>query len=116
MYDVPQIILEDSTMYAIIETGGKQYRVEEGDLIDIDLFEGSEATLTFDKVLFLNDGTKPHVGLPHLPNCLVHAEVIGQVKGPKVIAFKYKRCKNYRKTIGHRQKYCRVKITKIQAA
>ena len=102
-------------MYAIIETGGKQYRVQEGDVIDVDLLEEA-TTVRFDKVLLLNDGTTPKVGVPYLPKCVVHAEVLGQVKGPKVIAFKYKPCKKSRRTVGHRQKYCRVKITKIEEA
>jgi large subunit ribosomal protein L21 len=103
-------------MYAIIETGGKQYRVQEGDVIDVDLIHSEQKTLQFDKVLFLNDGAKSHVGVPHLAKCIVYAELVGETKGPKVIAFKYKRCKNYRRTVGHRQKYSRVKITKIAAA
>ncbi len=102
-------------MYAIIETGGKQYRVEEGDELDIELL-GVDGEVKFDKVLMVHDGTAPKIGLPHLPKCAVHAEVIGQAKGPKVIAFKYKTCKNSRRTVGHRQKYSRVKITKIVAA
>lgn len=102
-------------MYAIIETGGKQYRVQEGDELDVELL-GSEGAVKFDKVLFLYDGKQPKVGLPHLATCTVHAEVIGLSKGPKVVAFKYKKCKNYRRTVGHRQKYSRVKITKIVAA
>ena len=100
-------------MYAIIETGGKQYRVQEGDVIDVDVIHSENKALKFDKVLLFNDGTKSHVGIPHVPKCVVHAELIGETKGPKVIAFKYKRCKNYRRTVGHRQKYTRVKITKI---
>ena len=104
-------------MYAIIETGGKQYRVQEGDIIDIDLLDTDKKDVKFDKILLLNDGKQPHVALPYLPKCVVHAEVLEtEVKGPKVIAFKYKTCKNYRRTVGHRQKYCRVKITKIEAA
>ncbi len=104
-------------MYAIIETGtketgGKQFRVQEGDVIEIDLV-GSDQPLAFDKVLFLHDGNTPQVGLPHLPKCVVHAELVGEVKGPKVIAYKYKRRKNYRRKIGHRQRYSRIKITKI---
>lgn len=117
-YDSRRIILEDSTMhakYAIIETGGKQYRVQEGDVIDVDLFE-TEKSVTFDKVLLFSDGVQPHVGMPYLPKYRVQAELIGEVKGTKVISFKYKSCKNYRRTVGHRQKYCRVKITKIEAA
>jgi large subunit ribosomal protein L21 len=102
-------------MYAIIETGGKQYRVEEGDEINVELL-GSEGEVKFEKVLFIHDGKTPKIGLPHLAKCAVHAEVIGTTKGPKVIAFKYKKCKNYRRTVGHRQKYSLVKIKKIIAA
>ncbi|OGN63895.1 MAG: 50S ribosomal protein L21 [Chlamydiae bacterium RIFCSPHIGHO2_12_FULL_49_9] len=101
-------------MYAIIETGGKQYRVEEGDEIDVELL-GTDGTVKFEKVLLVHDGKEPKVGLPHLDKCSVMGEVIGQTKGPKVIAFKYKQRKNYRRTVGHRQKYSRVKITKIAA-
>lgn len=102
-------------MYAIIETGGKQYRVEEGDELDVELL-GSDGEVKFDKVLMIHDGQTPKVGLPHLPKCAVLAEVMCISKGPKVIAFKYKKCKNYRRTVGHRQKYSRVKIKKIIAA
>jgi large subunit ribosomal protein L21 len=102
-------------MYAIIETGGKQYRVQEGDEINVELLK-AEKTVTFDKVLLVSDGKTPKIGLPHVPKCTVHAEILGEAKGPKVIAFKYKRCKNYRRTVGHRQRYSRVKITKIAVA
>lgn len=102
-------------MYAIIETGGKQYRVQEGDIIDVELLEEGK-NMEFKNVLFLNDGQAPRVGLPHVPGCSVHAETLGEVKGPKVIAFKYKKRKNYRRTVGHRQRYTRVKITKIAAS
>jgi len=98
--------------YAIIETGSKQYRVQEGDVLDVELL-GSEDKFIFDKVVFVQTGGSPIVGLPYVPKCSVHAEIIGIEKGPKVIAFKYKKCKNYRRTVGHRQKYSRVKITKI---
>jgi large subunit ribosomal protein L21 len=102
-------------MYAIIETGGKQYRVEEGDEIDVELL-GADGEVKFDKVLMVHDGNAPKIGLPHLPQCAVHGEVVCIAKGPKVIAFKYKKCKNSRRTVGHRQKYSRVKIKKIIAA
>lgn len=102
-------------MYAIIETGGKQYRVEEGDELDVELL-GTDGEVKFDKVLMVHDGNSPKVGLPHLAECAVIADVIGIAKGPKVVAFKYKKCKNYRRTVGHRQKYSRVKIKKIVAA
>jgi large subunit ribosomal protein L21 len=101
--------------YAIIETGGKQYRVQEGDELDVELL-GSENTFTFDKVLLVHDGDAAKVGLPYVRNCAVHAEVLGEIKGPKVIAFKYKKCKNYRRLVGHRQKYTRVKIKQIAVA
>ena len=102
-------------MYAIIKTGGKQYQVEVGDELDVE-FLGTDGEVTFDKVLMVHDGHAPKIGTPHLPKCSVHAEVLGIEKGPKVIAFKYKKCKNYRRTVGHRQKYSRVKIKKIIAA
>lgn len=107
---------EDSIMYAIVKIAGKQYQVREGDVIYVDRLDSEEKALKFDQVIFFNDGTQSHVGTPHLPKCIVHAELIGEAKGPKVIAFKYKRCKNYRRTVGHRQKYTQVKITKIAAA
>jgi large subunit ribosomal protein L21 len=99
-------------MYAIIETGSKQYKVKEGDTLNVELLEG-ETTVTFDKVLFFFDGQTPHVGIPHVPNCVVHADVLGEAKGPKVIAFKYKKRKSAQRTVGHRQKYSTVKITRI---
>lgn len=98
--------------YAIIETGSKQYRVQEGDVLDVELLGSENNQFIFDKVVFVN-GSKPVVGVPYVPKCSVHAEIVGLAKGPKVIAFKYKKCKNYRRTVGHRQKYSRVKITKI---
>ncbi len=78
-------------MYAIIETGSKQYRVEEGDELNVELL-GADKTVTF-KVLYFDDGKNPLVGLPYVPHCAVHAELIGEVKGPKVIAYKYKQRK-----------------------
>jgi len=102
-------------MYAIIETGGKQYRVQEGDVLDVELLH-ADGEVKFDKVLMVHAGHAPKIGLPHLPKCSVEAEVLETSKGPKVIAFKYKKCKNYRRTVGHRQKYSRVKIKKIVAA
>jgi len=104
-----------STKYAIIETGGKQYRVEEGDELDVERLN-SEKEVKIEKVLLVHDGQNPAVGLPLLDSWAVHAEIIGETKGPKVIAFKYKKCKNYRRTRGHRQKYSRIRITKIVAA
>lgn len=102
-------------MYAIIENGGKQYRVEKNDVIDVELLaeleEGKE--VAFNNVLFLHDGSVPKIGTPYISKSIVKGELLGVVKGPKVIAFKYKQRKGVRRKVGHRQKYCRVKITEI---
>ena len=101
------------TKYAIIKTGGKQYRVEEGDILDVELLGSDRSPVTFDNVLLVHDGKTHTVGVPHVPHCVVHAEMVCEIKGPKVIAYKFKPCKNSRRTVGHRQRYSRVKITKI---
>lgn len=104
-------------MYAIIQTGGKQYRVEQGDILDIELVEGEEGkTIELPEVVFLFDGVQAKVGLPYVPGCKVKAEYLDEIKGPKVIAFKYKKRDNYRRKVGHRQRYSRVKITEIITA
>lgn len=101
-------------MYAIIETGGKQFRVEKGDVIDIELID-SEAgkTVEFKNVLFINNAGTAKIGTPHVAKSVVHGEYLQEVKGPKVIAFKYKKRKPFRRKVGHRQRYARVKITEI---
>lgn len=101
-------------MYAIIETGGKQYKVEKDDVIDVELLNTEDTKVNFENVLFFSDGKDCQVGLPHIEKCTVIAERIGDVKGPKVIAFKYKRRKNFRKKKGHRQNYSRFKIIDIK--
>ena len=104
-------------MYAIIETGSKQYRIKEGDIIDIELTNlSNEKTVEFKNVIFFHDGTKMHVGTPYVENCLITAEFLKEVKGEKVIAYKYKRRKNYKRKKGHRQKYMQVKIMAITAS
>ncbi|PIS00953.1 MAG: 50S ribosomal protein L21 [Chlamydiae bacterium CG10_big_fil_rev_8_21_14_0_10_35_9] len=101
-------------MYAIIKTGGKQYKVKKGDVINVELLDISpDQPVEFKEILFLNDGKETKIGLPNVENCIVRGEFIGEAKGPKVIAFKYKRRKNYHKTKGHRQNYTQVKITEI---
>lgn len=101
-------------MYAIIESGGKQYRVEKGDVIDVELLE-SEAgqKIEFKNVLFLHTGSTAKIGTPYVAKSIVQGELMQEVKGPKVIAFKYKRRKPIRRKVGHRQRYLRVKITDI---
>jgi large subunit ribosomal protein L21 len=103
------------SMYAIIETGGKQYRVEKGDIIDVELLEAKEGKVEFNQVVFVHNDTTPKVGCPHVAKSIVRGELVGEVRGPKVLAFKYKRRKGIRSKIGHRQDYSRVKITEIVA-
>ncbi len=101
-------------MYAIIESGGKQYRVEKGDVIDVELLEAdNDGKVKFGNVLFLHDGKAVKVGQPNINKCAVHGELVKEVKGPKVIAFKYKLRKTERRKVGHRQRYSRVKIMEI---
>src|SRR5437016_3536881 len=101
-------------MYAIIKTGGKQYRVAIGDMIDVELL-GSDAgaQIEFGDVLFAYDGSKTHIGQPGIPNYFVYGEVVGQVNGEKITSLKYKPSHNQCRKWGHRQKYTRVKITGI---
>ena len=101
-------------MYAIIESGGKQYRVEEGDEIDVELLHIGGA-VEFHEVLLLNDGQSIVIGAPYIEQCKVRGELLeGVIKGPKVTSYKYKKRHNYSRKVGHRQKYSRVKITKIE--
>jgi large subunit ribosomal protein L21 len=101
-------------MYAIIETGGKQYRVEKGDIIDVELLNAQTSEkVEFNNVLFINDAGTVKIGNPLIARSAVQGELIGEVKGPKEIAFKYKRRKPFRRKVGHRQRYTRVKITEI---
>jgi len=101
-------------MYAIIETGGKQYRVAKGDIIDVELLsDANKEKVAFEQVLFINDGNTVKVGAPYLAKSIVYGEFLEEVKGPKEIAFKYKVRKHVRRKVGHRQRYARVKITEI---
>jgi large subunit ribosomal protein L21 len=100
--------------YAIIKTGGRQHRVAEGDIIDVDLLEGEAGKETiFGDVLFHGDGSDVTHGSPLIEGATVTGEVIEHRKDKKVIAFKYRRRKGYHRTVGHRRKLTRVKITGI---
>ena len=100
-------------MYAIIATGGKQYKVSEGDIITIEkLGVDAGETVTFDNVLAVNDGTLK-VGEPTVAGASVTATVVKEGRGKKVIVYKYKRKTGYHKKNGHRQAYTQVKIEKI---
>ena len=102
-------------MYAIIATGGKQYKVSEGDVIRVEKL-GVEAgeTVTFDQVLLVS-GDDVKVGTPTVAGATVTADVVANAKAKKVIVYKYKRKTGYHKKNGHRQQYTAVKITKINA-
>ena len=101
-------------MYAIIEEGGKQFKVTSGDTIQVDrAADGDAKTITFDRVLLVAGEGQPKIGAPLVSGATVMADVIGPVKGPKVMTVKYRRRKGYRKKIGHRQQYTAVKITGI---
>ena len=104
------------SLYAIIKTGGKQYKVSEGDSIVIEKLDVDEgATVEFDQVLTVVDGDDVKIGRPIVDGAKVSATVEKNGKGPKIHVFKYKSKKNYRRRQGHRQPFTRVKIEKISA-
>ena len=101
-------------MYAIIEEGGRQFRVTGGDTIRIDReIDEGDTTITFGRVLLVGGEGQPKIGAPLVSGATVTADVIGPVKGPKIDTIKYKRRKGYRRKIGHRQQYTAVKVTGI---
>ena len=102
-------------MYAVIATGGKQYKVSEGDVIRVEKL-GVEAgeTYTFNQVLLVS-GDEMKIGAPFVENATVEVDVIDNIKSKKVIVYKYKRKTGYHKKKGHRQQLTAVKITKINA-
>lgn len=100
-------------MYAVIVTGGKQYRVSQGDIIYVEKLDQSEgSTVSFD-VLMLGGEDQVQIGTPTVAGAKVEGKVLGQVKGRKVIIFKYKSKKNYHRKAGHRQQYTKVEITTV---
>jgi large subunit ribosomal protein L21 len=103
-------------MYAVIESGGTQFTVEEGAQIRIPRIEGSIGDkVSLDKVLLISTGEEPQVGTPYLENATVDAELVAQDKADKVTVYKFKRRTKYRRTKGHRQPFTELKITKINA-
>jgi|SRR3989339_1073303 len=100
-------------MYAIIETGGKQYKVSQGDTLKVELLENSKS-VTFKNVLMFVDGDRIEVGTPYLKDARVAAKVLGNGKSDKVTTFKYHNKVNYHRTIGHRQNYTQVQIEEIK--
>ena len=102
-------------MYAVIEACGKQYKVTKGDVVffeKLDVEEGKK--VTFDKVVLLSDEGKVEVGAPYVKGIKVEGKVVSHGKGKKIIVFKYKPKKNYRRKQGHRQPYTKVEITAIK--
>lgn len=101
--------------YAIIETGGKQYRVSPGDVLVIEQLEANEGdNIAFEKVLMYQDSQEPVVGDPFIEGAVVTAQVMGQSRGPKIRVFTYKPKKRQRRTLGHRQMITEVKIQEIK--
>ena len=103
-------------MYAVIETGGTQFTVEEGGQIKVPKIEGSIGDkITLDKVLLISNGQEPKVGTPYLENATVDAELTAHDKDDKITVYKFKRRTKYRRTKGHRQPFSELKILKINA-
>ena len=101
-------------MYAVIETGGKQYKVEQGDVLFVEKLEASAGdTINIDKVLLVSNEGELSTGKPYVDGAKVEATVLEQGKAKKIIVFKYKAKKNYRKKQGHRQPYTKLKIENI---
>jgi len=103
-------------MYAVIATGGKQYRVQQGETLHVEKLEAEAGkTVEFTDVLLVADGENVKVGAPHVAGAKVTAEVVGNGRGEKLIVYKYRRRKGYRRKNGHRQPFTALKITGITA-
>jgi large subunit ribosomal protein L21 len=103
-------------MYAVVNTGGKQYKVQKGETLRIEKIPGEVGSqVTFDKVLMVADGETIRVGQPLLEKATVLASIVEQDKAKKIIVFKYKRRKRYRRKQGHRQPYTAIRIDGIEA-
>lgn len=103
-------------MYAVLETGGKQYKVSAGDTLEIERLEAAAGqSVTFDRVLLLNDNGQTLIGTPTVSSATVQADVVQHIRGEKKIAFKMRRRKGYHRTVGHRQELTVVKVTGIKS-
>jgi large subunit ribosomal protein L21 len=104
-------------MYAIIETGGKQYRAEPNGILQVESLEGDVGSIIqFDSVRFVHTDQSPIVGTPMIPDAVVKGEIIRHARTRSITIFKKKRRKNYRRTKGHRQGFTQVRITEIVAS
>ena len=102
-------------MYAVVSSGGKQYKVQKDEILRVEKISGDiGAPVSFDKVLMFSDGENVNIGQPVLENVLVNGHIVEQDKAKKIIVFKYKRRKRYRRKQGHRQQYTAVKIDSIE--
>lgn len=114
-YKSEDCFLEDKPMYAVVATGGKQYKVKEGDILRVEKLPGEVgAAVAFDQILMMSDGDNVKVGQPVLEGAHVKGHIVDQGKHSKIIVFKYKRRKRYRRKQGHRQPYTAVKIDTIE--
>ena len=103
-------------MYAVIEACGRQYKVQEGDVVFFEKLDSDEGiTVSFDKVILVSNDGKVQVGNPYVSGAKVEGKVVAHGKGKKITVFKYKPKKNERKTQGHRQEYTKVEITAVNA-
>jgi large subunit ribosomal protein L21 len=103
-------------MYAVVATGGKQYKVAEGDILRVEKLAGDIGSeVAFDNVLVFSDGENVKIGQPAIDGATVHGQIVDQGKSKKIIVFKYKRRKRYRRKQGHRQPYTAVRIDRIEA-
>lgn len=102
--------------YAVIRTGGKQYRVEPGDVIRVEKLDGEAgAEILFNEVLATGDGSSVHIGQPLIDGAIVKAQVVQQGRAKKILIYKKKRRKNYRRRQGHRQCFTAVRVTQIES-
>ncbi len=103
-------------MYAVIKTGGKQYKITEGESFKVEKLAGDAgAAIVLDQVLFIGGNGQPKIGKPTLDGATVEAQVVRQAKDRKILVYKKKRRKGYEKKFGHRQQYTELKVTKINA-
>ncbi len=108
---------ERKKMFAIVETGGKQYQVEEGKYLDVELLEGeANAKIIFDKVVMIVNGKKSKVGQPYVAGASAEGTIVKHDKAKKIIVYKQRPKKGYRKKQGHRQGFTRVMISKIRTS
>jgi large subunit ribosomal protein L21 len=104
-------------MYAVVESGNRQYKVSKNDTILVELFKAKEgANVKLDKILLAKDGNSIYVGNPYLKGSNITCEVVGAVRDEKVVAYKYKRRKSEKKKIGHRQDLLKLKVKEIEIA